>query len=50
MEQSPEEPNSSSASQEIPSILWNPKIHYHLYKSVPIIVLNQTNTVHALLF
>jgi len=25
--------NSSSASQEIPPILWNVKVHYSIYKS-----------------
>jgi hypothetical protein len=30
MEEGPSEANNSSAVQEIPRILWNPKIHYPL--------------------
>ena len=32
MEQSPWEVNSSSSNQEIPCILWNPKVHCHVHK------------------
>ena len=32
MEQGPSwEANMSSASQEIPSIVWIPKVHYHIH-------------------
>jgi hypothetical protein len=36
MEQNPSsEASRFSASQEIPLILWNPKVHYCIYKSLP---------------
>jgi hypothetical protein len=49
MEQSPtSEVNSSTDSQEIPRILWNPRVHYFLYKRSSLAHNpSQTNAVHA---
>ena len=50
MEQSPSwEANRSSASQEIPCILWNSKVHFCIYNSLPPVpILSQINLFHAL--
>ena len=49
MEQSPWEAKSSSASQEIPHIVWNLKPCYHDHNSPPSVVPvpSQSNAVHA---
>ena len=48
-EQSPSwEANRFAASQEIPCILWNPKVHYRIQKCPPPVpVLNHLDPVHT---
>jgi len=42
------EATSFSASQEIPLILWDPKLHYRIYKSTPPVpILSQISPVRA---
>jgi hypothetical protein len=50
MEQRPSwEAKTSSASQEIPYMLWNQKVHYSIHNSLPPVpvVLSQTDPIHA---
>jgi hypothetical protein len=49
MEQNPSwEANRFAASQEIPRVLLNPKVHYHIHNSSPpVSILSQPNPVHT---
>jgi hypothetical protein len=49
MEQSPSwEANRFSSSQEIPRILWNPKVHYRIYKHPPPLSLSRASSIQSL--
>jgi hypothetical protein len=48
MELSTREATSCTAIQELASILWSPKVRYHIHKSTPLSLTNPVHTAHPM--
>jgi hypothetical protein len=44
MELSPSKAESPLASQEVPGLIWNPKVHYHVHKCLGISGVERSNS------